>query len=108
MNQRLPSSDTPATFTADQIAHTQSSFEAYLQRRQTERPSTKDQLSQEDVVFQAQMYRWIRAALISDSQDEILEALEGIAAPISEADFDAAIANAMVKVPLGIFGVDHG
>jgi hypothetical protein len=54
------------------------------------------------------MYRWIRAALISDSQYEILEALEEIAAPISEADFDAAIANAMVKVPLGIFGVAHG
>ena len=108
MNQRLPSSATPATFTAEQIAHTQSSLEAYLQRRSAERPTANDQLSQEDVVFQAQMYRWIRAVAITDSQDEIIDALELIPAPITEANFDAAIANAMVRVPLGVFGVGHG
>lgn len=94
---------TPAgPFTPAQLAHTQSAFADYLRRHDPEQSAAAQPIVTNEAL-QAGMYRWIRAVAISDSQDEITDALEAISArPVTEAAFDAAIAEAMVRYPLGI------
>lgn len=105
MDQQHAASGHPSptgSFTPAQLAHTQKSFEDYLRRHYPEQSAAAQPIVTSEAL-QAGMYRWIRAVAISDCQDEITDALEAISArPVTEAAFDAAIAEAMVRYPLGV------